>query len=115
MTMQPCYAGDTNLVSLIRSDLFEELVNNHMGSHPEYARLELHRLLRRIGVLQKRVLMLMSASAKERYQEFTATYPSIQRRVSQKMIASYLGITPEALSRIRLELIKSERTTTEKP
>lgn len=101
-------------IQLIRDDLFEELVQNHIGSHPDFARLELNRLLRRIGVLQKRVLMLMSASAKERYQEFTATYPSIQRRVSQKMIASYLGITPEALSRIRVGLIKSERSLSEK-
>jgi len=101
-------------IQMIRADVFEDLVNNHMGSHPDFARIELHRLLRRIGVLQKRVLMLMSASAKERYLEFTATYPSIQRRVSQKMIASYLGITPEALSRIRLEMIKSERSMGEK-
>jgi len=68
-----------------------------------------HRLLRRIAVLQKRVLLLLSASATERYQEFIATYPNLQQRVSQRYIASYLGITPEALSRLRLEILKSER------
>jgi len=96
-------------IEVIPSDLFEELVNTFMGSHPDFARIELTRLLRRIGVLQKRVLMLMSASAKERYQEFIATYPGLQQRVSQRLIASYLGITPEALSRIRVEMLKSER------
>ena len=56
-------------VQVIRSDIFEQLINIHMGSHPDFARLELNRLLRRMAVLQKRVLLLMSATATERYQE----------------------------------------------
>ena len=45
--------------------------------------------------------MLMSSSAIERYQHFVETYPGIIQRVPQKMVASYLGITPEALSKVR--------------
>ena len=60
-------------------------------------------MARRITVLQKRIIMLMSASAIERYEHFTETYPSISQRVPQKMIASYLGITPEALSKVKGE------------
>ena len=52
--------------------------------------------IKRITVLQKRVIMLMSASAMERYTHFIETYPDIVQRVPQKMIASYLGVTPEA-------------------
>ena len=63
-------------------------------------------LINRISTLQKRVLLLMSASAKERYQDFLITYPNIIQRVPQKMVASYLGITPEALSKIRGEMLK---------
>lgn len=59
------------------------------------------RLLRRVSVLQKRIIMLMSATALERYEHFLETYPDIVQRVPQKMVASYLGITPEALSKIR--------------
>jgi hypothetical protein len=59
------------------------------------------KLLKRMNVLQKRVIRLMSASAIERYEDFTKTYPAIVQRVPQKMIASYLGITPEALSAVR--------------
>lgn len=60
-----------------------------------------NKLIKRLSVLQKRVIMLMSASAMERYEHFIKTYPQITQRVPQKMIASYLGITPEALSKIR--------------
>lgn len=53
---------------------------------------------KRMGVLQKRVIMLMSFSAIERYEHFEHTYPDIVQRVPQRMIASYLGVTPETLS-----------------
>jgi CRP-like cAMP-binding protein len=59
------------------------------------------KLLNRIAVLQKRIIMLMSASAWERYEHFLETYPNIAQRVPQRMIASYLGVTPEALSKLR--------------
>jgi CRP-like cAMP-binding protein len=66
------------------------------------------KLLNRISVLQKRVIMLMSESAWQRYQHFVETYPSILQRVPQKMIASYLGITPEALSKMRSEMVRKK-------
>lgn len=59
------------------------------------------KLIKRLSVLQKRVIMLMSASGIERYEHFVETYPDIVQRVPQKMIASYLGITPEALSTVK--------------
>jgi len=58
-------------------------------------------MMRRMAVMQKRIIMLISASAIERYEHFTKTYPGISQRVPQKMIASYLGITPEALSKVK--------------
>ena len=67
-----------------------------------------HKLIRRLSVLQKRVIMLMSASAIERYHDFENTYPQIIQRVPQKMIASYLGITPEALSKVKGEQAKKK-------
>ena len=59
--------------------------------------------IKRLSVLQKRVIMLMSATAIERFEHFEQTYPNIIQRVPQKMIASYLGIAPETLSKIKRE------------
>ena len=58
-------------------------------------------MMRRMSVMQKRIIMLISATAIERYEHFIETYPDIIQRVPQKMIASYLGITPEALSKVK--------------
>jgi CRP/FNR family transcriptional regulator, anaerobic regulatory protein len=52
----------------------------------------------------QRIVSALSATAEERYLQFLATYPSIVRRVPQTMLAAYLGITPETLSRIRKSL-----------
>jgi len=53
---------------------------------------------------QRRIIAEHSKSAVERYLDFLKTYPSIAEHVPLRHIASYLGITPEALSRIRREL-----------
>ena len=66
------------------------------------------RLIKRAAVLQRRVIMLMSASARERYEHFIKTYKTIVNRVPQRMIATYLGITPEALSKIRGEMAREK-------
>lgn len=52
----------------------------------------------------KRISDLISVPAEERYLQFINTYPGIVQRVPQSQIASYLGITPQSLSRIRKAL-----------
>lgn len=61
-----------------------------------------------INSLQKRITQLLGAHAEERYLDFLKTYPNIFERVPQWMVASYLGITPESLSRVRKELVKKK-------
>lgn len=63
-------------------------------------------LIKRMGVLQDRIMMLISTHAMERYEHFIRTYPDIAKRVPQKMIASYLGVTPETLSTVKKEWLK---------
>lgn len=54
--------------------------------------------------LQNRVLQSISSTADERYQSFLEQYPSLSQRLPNTQIASYLGITPEFLSKIRKDL-----------
>jgi len=89
-------------VDIIDSKIFKTL--NDLPSEVLHQQIE--KFIRRISVLQHRVLMLMSAKAADRYKEFIKTYPNITQRVPQRMIASYLGITPEALSKIRGRIAK---------
>jgi CRP-like cAMP-binding protein len=53
----------------------------------------------------QRISDSLGASAEERYLKFIKTYPKLFELVPQNQIASYLGITPQSLSRIRKELI----------
>lgn len=53
---------------------------------------------------EKRQIAFATQTAKERYVTFLENYPVLDKRISQYHIASYLGITPTQLSRIRKEL-----------
>ena len=56
--------------------------------------------------MAKRVIDSVSASALDRYLDFVASYPTLLQRVPLRMLASYLGMSPETLSRIRKKLSK---------
>lgn len=64
-------------------------------------------LAKRMLVLQRRIIMLMSYSGLDRYEHFLKTYPELTQRVPQRMIASYLGITPEALSKAKGDKLRA--------
>ena len=53
---------------------------------------------------QKRIVSGFSLSAKEQYIQFTKQYPEIEKRIPQYMVASYLGISKEFLSKIKKQL-----------
>ena len=55
--------------------------------------------------MQRRLTSIISLSLEERYSSFTSLYPDIVQRVPQHMIASYMGLTPETLSRVRKKMI----------
>ncbi|MDQ1162163.1 CRP-like cAMP-binding protein [Chryseobacterium sp. SORGH_AS 447] len=63
-------------------------------------------LQKHIKSLQDRINSLLAETAEERYMKFIKMYPDLLLRVPQWMIASYLGITPESLSRVRKELAR---------
>ena len=72
--------------------------------NPEYLNAQLILLQNHVRHLQDRINSLLGATAKTRYLEFIKLYPNILARVPQWMIASYLGITPESLSRVRKDI-----------
>jgi len=72
-------------------------------SFPEmerYARLSMSTVF---GHLMERITSMRFSTAKEKYQHFLITYHDIHHRIPLGMVASYLGITQETLSRIRAE------------
>ena len=102
-------------ISLIpnKSELYIEAIEDSIVIEKERGseinEKSIEKFERRIAVLQNRIIMLMSASAIERYDHFIKTYPQIVQRVPQRMIASYLGITPEALSKVKSANIKNKK------
>jgi CRP-like cAMP-binding protein len=90
---------DTEVV-IVKQDFFSSI--QHIV--PEILELNILMLQNAIRFMQKRINMLLSATAEERYLNFIMLYPNLTIRVPQWMIASYLGITPESLSRVRKDL-----------
>lgn len=60
-------------------------------------------------LMEKRVAMLQSQSAHERYELFLLENPEILLSVPLQYTASFLGITPQHLSRLRKQLIEKDR------
>jgi CRP-like cAMP-binding protein len=56
--------------------------------------------------MQRRIAENMSLSAEERYTNFLQRFPQFEQRLPQRQIASFLGITPESLSRIRKQMME---------
>ena len=63
---------------------------------------------KRSAAKDKRIVHSLTADAEERYNDFLQTYPSIAQRVPQHMLASYLGIAPETLSRVRKKSMRKK-------
>lgn len=72
--------------------------------HPVFERFFRIIISRHMGKIQERLLKMISANVEQNYLEFIDNYPDIFARVSQHHIASYLGCTPEFLSKIRAKL-----------
>ena len=87
---------DAELV-LINKAAHEELLQK-LSKYETFTRLN---ITGAYLAMQRRLTSIISSSLEERYANFTALYPNIVQRVPQHMIASYMGLTPETLSRIR--------------
>ncbi len=73
---------------------------------PEFEPYQRNNLERHVVSLHKRILNQLQLSAQERYDLFLEQYPNIERHTRNYHIASYLGVTQQSLSRIRVEKTK---------
>ena len=82
-----------------------EDVENLCNENPKFERFFRLVAQKSFAYSQRRVLSNLGKSAEERYLEFRDLYPSIVQRVPQYALASYLGMSPEFLSKIKKRLI----------
>ena len=100
-------AVEDSKVMILKNDFFTKLIEQY----PHTAENNDILLQKHIRNLQNRVNSLLADTAEERYMTFIKMYPDILLRVPQWMVASYLGITPESLSRVRKELARKNFET----
>jgi len=100
-------AVEDSEVLFLKPDFFSKLLEEFPNT------IERNDLIiqKHVKSLQDRINSLLGETAEERYMKFTKMYPDLLLRVPQWMIASYLGITPESLSRVRKELARKNFIT----
>ena len=94
---------------LIESNVIEfdaKKLDGILTLFPEYEPFQRHLLERHVVSLHKRILNQLQLTASERYDLFLDQYTDIEQYTRNYHIASYLGITQESLSRIRVEKSK---------
>lgn len=97
-------AIEESVIVVTKEGFFENLSK----IYPDVAEKNQRLMFNHIKNLQNRVNALISTTAEERYMDFLKRYPNLMLRAPQWMVASYLGITPESLSRVRKELAKKK-------
>lgn len=90
---------DSTILQMTYEDI--EGLCKEMHSLSEYFRISTEKAF---AFSRKRALSNLSMTAEEKYLELLERYPNIVKRVPQKVIASYLGMTPEFMSKIRKNL-----------
>ena len=86
---------------MFSSEVMEELYSKI----PKLERFFRQIIERALVASQKRIVRSFSLSAKDRYLYFRNQYPKIEKLIPQYMVASYLGITKEFLSKIKNDLL----------
>lgn len=94
------HALETTKVLVLNKESFQKACDN-MPAFDRYFRLLIQNAF---VALQYRLAKTNSEVAENRYNEFAQLHPQFVQRIPQYLIASYLGIQPQSLSRIRKEL-----------
>ena len=92
---------DSNIIEFNSKDL-----DDIYSIFPEFETFQRKNLERHVVSLHKRILNQLQLTAPERYDLFLTQYPDIEQYTPNYHIASYLGITQQSLSRIRIEKVR---------
>lgn len=87
---------DTEVVLISKASVEEVRVKI-----PKFLQFSFLQMQNAYVALQRRLFDMVNLSTEEKYTKLVNTYPDIVQRVPQHMIASYLGLTAETLSRVR--------------
>ncbi|OKS86103.1 Crp/Fnr family transcriptional regulator [Mucilaginibacter polytrichastri] len=93
---------ETELVYFTREN-FEKVSE----SVPEFNKMMYLLLQNSFIASQNKIHAAMTFTAEEKYNDFVAKFTHLANRIPQQMIASYLGMTPETLSRVKSAIAKS--------
>jgi len=106
--------ADLNVQCLEDSELVQIHYNDLQNLYLEIPKLErFFRIIvqKAFVAAQKRIVNNFSMEATGRYLQFRDQYPGIEQRVPQYMVASFLGITKEFLSKIRNKITIQRKST----
>lgn len=98
---KPAYYSIQALEDSVAETVYFSKLRHLMEKHPAWDKFLIALLQKGYLVKVRRERELLLLDAKQRYHSFLEQYPGLEKRVSQQMIASFIGITPESLSRIR--------------
>lgn len=96
-------ALENSVIQQISYDNVERICNDH----PRFERFFRLVAQKAFAYSQRRALSNIGKTAEERYLEYAEMYPQIIQRIPQYIIASYLGMSPEFLSKIRKKIASS--------
>lgn len=92
---------DSELLRISKSQ-YDALTSNTIGASVSRACSEALYMVK-----QQQQIDILTKTAKERYMDLQARQPTLLQKIPQKYVASYLGVTPQSLSRIRSEIAQS--------
>ncbi|WP_118972881.1 Crp/Fnr family transcriptional regulator [Taibaiella koreensis] len=100
------------IMALEHSEVFlirDEQLETFLKAVPRMEHFYRKLFQRSVAVYQDRLLQAHQLTAEERYRSFRQTYPEFDRRIPQKYIASFLGMTPEFFNTVRTQVLRKEQ------
>lgn len=103
---------ENSTISSITESNFQNLIHKFDAIQP----FNLNSYLRSSYIhIQNRLVSILSKSAEENYLNFRETYPDLIQRIPQYLIAGYIGISPEYLSKLRAKFTNGQQSSSINP